>query len=120
MSFDQELQQMCEETPGSRAAAVMSVDGFNVVRHEHDPGGFDIEALFVEMSVAFNTVRTGMDAGAGGEPRTFEVDTDDGTVLIRTLSGEYFVTMFLAPGSVVGRGRYAMRRHWLPLVKELE
>ena len=120
MSFEQELRGMCEETPGSRAAAVMSVDGFSVVRYVQDPGTFDIEVLFVEMSVVFKTVRTGMAAGEGGEPTTFEVESEQGTVLIRTLSDEYFVSMFLSPEAVVGRGRYAMRHHWLPLVKELE
>jgi hypothetical protein len=35
------------------------------------------------------------------------------------LKDEHFVAALLGPGGLVGKGRYSLRRHSLPLIQEL-
>ena len=44
---------------------------------------------------------------------------DKGALVIRPLKDEHFVAILLQPGGMIGKGRYALRRHSQPLMKEL-
>lgn len=119
MSFTEELKAICEEVRGSRAALVMSLDGISVARHINGEGGPDVETLIVEMVGPLCQAVRGAANTEGGSLKEMMLAFDNGCLLVRMLRDEYFAALYLDPADLAGKGRYALRRHSLPLLKEL-
>jgi predicted regulator of Ras-like GTPase activity (Roadblock/LC7/MglB family) len=119
MSFQDELKQICNEVPGCWASVLMNLDGLVVHRHLAEDVGMDDEVLLVELTGSMKQALQATISAEGGELGEFSVSFDRGTVVARMLKDEHFVAALLGPGGLVGKGRYALRRHSLPLIQEL-
>lgn len=119
MSFQGELEAICAEVPGSQTATVMSLDGIAVANHSVAEPALDTEALFVELVGPLKQAISAMGAVDAGQLDVLELAARQGVVLVRMLSEEHFVSLLLAPDALVGRGRYALRRHSPSLRREL-
>ena len=119
MSFQSELEAICEEVPGCRTAWVMSLDGISVANHVVDAGELDMEAMLIELIGPLKQAIQVMQSVEAGDLATFEVASGEAKLLVRLLSEEYFVALVLKPDAIVGRGRFAVRLHSANLREEL-
>ena len=119
MSFREELAQICEEVPGCWASVLMNLDGVVVHRHLAQDVGMDDEVLLVELTSSMKQALQATTRSDGGELGEYCVSFDRGTVVVRMLKDEHFVAALLGPKGLVGKGRYSLRRHSLPLIQEL-
>ena len=119
MSFQDELKQICNEVPGCWASVIMNLDGMVVHRHLAQDIGMDDEVLLVELTGSMKQALRATNSAEGGELGEFSVSFERGTVVARMLKDEHFVAALLEPKGLVGKGRYALRHHSLPLIKEL-
>ncbi len=120
MSFQDTLEKLCRDVPGARAAWVMSLDGISVAQHlAGGLGEADLEALLVELGSPLKNLRRGLELAQAGLVRALEVQTERGVVVLRMLNEEYFVALILAPGALLGRGRFEIRHHAVELAREL-
>ena len=119
MSFFEQLEVMCAEVPGSRTAMVMGLDGIAVATHQATNDDIDTESMLIELIGTMKQATSALKAVDAGDLSTLELTTKKGTLLVGILNEEHFVAMYLAPEALVGKGRYAMRRHRLALRKEL-
>ncbi|MBN2494821.1 MAG: hypothetical protein JXR96_09550 [Deltaproteobacteria bacterium] len=118
MSFKEELEAICRQVPGSRAAMVMSMDGI-VVMKSASGAEVDIESLGVEIVGPLKLAAQAVQNTSMGDLATLELETQTGTLLVRQLLDEYFVALLLGPGALVGKGRYVLRVHGQALKDEL-
>jgi predicted regulator of Ras-like GTPase activity (Roadblock/LC7/MglB family) len=119
MSFREELEQICEEVPGCWASVLMNLDGMVVHRHIARDVGIDDEVLLVELTGSLKQALQAITSAEGGQLGEYCVSFDRGTVVARMLQDEHFVAALLGPGGLVGKGRYSLRRHSLPLIQDL-
>ena len=118
MSFQQELESLCAEVPGTRFAVVMSLDGISVANHQQREGSVDMEEMLIEMISPLKQAKGAMQAVQAGALASLEVATKQGTLLFKVLNDEHFLALMIEPDGLVGRGRFAMRQHDLALRKE--
>ncbi len=119
MSFQDELAEICNEVPGCWASVLMNLDGLVVHRHLAKDVGLDDEVLLVELTGSLKQALQAASSAEGGELGEFCVSFDRGMVVVRMLKDEHFVAALLDPQGWVGKGRYSLRRHSLPLIQEL-
>ncbi|MBW1808861.1 MAG: roadblock/LC7 domain-containing protein [Deltaproteobacteria bacterium] len=119
MSFQEELESICQHVPGCQSVVVMNLDGIVVGRQDNAESELDIEILLVELTSSLKQALQALVSIQGGEMAEFSILFDKGSLVIRLLEDEHFVAVLLQPEALVGRGRYALRRHAQPLVKEL-
>ncbi len=119
MSFQDELESICQHVPGCQSAVVMNLDGMVVGRQDNGECELDIEILLVELTSSLKQALQALVSMQGGEMAEMSILFDKGALVVRLLQEEHFVAMLLEPGALVGRGRYALRRHSQPLIKEL-
>ena len=119
MSFKQELEDICREVPGCWASVLMNLDGLVVHRHLAKDVGMDDEVLLVELTSSMKQALQATTSVDGGELGEFSVSFDKGTVVARMLKDEHFIALLMDPTGLVGKGRYSLRRHSLPLIQEL-
>ena len=119
MSFAEELEALCREVSGCQAALVMSLDGISVARHVSQDGSVDVETLLVELAGPLRMSLQALSRVDGGDLQELILGTAKGALLIRWLKDEYFVALFLAVDGLMGKARFALRRHGPTLIKEL-
>jgi|DewCreStandDraft_4_1066084.scaffolds.fasta_scaffold00303_35 predicted regulator of Ras-like GTPase activity (Roadblock/LC7/MglB family) len=118
MSFQSELQDICREMAGCRAAFVMSLDGISIAQEKRDPA-LDLETLLIELGAPLRQAIAALQAVEAGALTEAVFATEKGVLLVRWLREEYFVAMFCDPDAILGRARYVLRRHAGALLKEL-
>jgi predicted regulator of Ras-like GTPase activity (Roadblock/LC7/MglB family) len=116
--FTSELESLCAEVPGCQGAVVMSFDGISVAQHACG-SDLDMETILIELSGALRQTMQALSGEAGDDLQEVVITSKQKCLLVRLLRDEYFVALFLAPESLVGKGRYALRLHSLPLIQEL-
>jgi predicted regulator of Ras-like GTPase activity (Roadblock/LC7/MglB family) len=118
MSFEQELEAICNEVPGAQTAWVMSLDGISVANHDAKTNKLDAEILLIEMIGSLKQAFGALSSVSAGELNAMELVFGNGSLLVSLLNEEHFVALLLAPEALIGKGRYAIRRHTLALRKE--
>ena len=119
MDIQAELETMCQEVPGCRAAVIMNLDGLVVLRHVAEAGGLDDEVLLVELSSSVRQAIKAVASVEGGELIEFSMSFDAGQLVVRLLQDEHFVALLLDPPALAGKGRYVLRSRSLALINEL-
>jgi len=119
MDIQMELEQMCREVPGCRAAVIMNLDGLVVLRHVAEPGGLDDEILLVQLSSSVRQAIKAVASVEGGELIEFSMAFEAGQLVVRLLKEEHFVALLLDPPALAGKGRYVLRSRSLGLINEL-
>ena len=109
--MDEILQKIVEGTPCAKGAIIMGFDGITVeqwVRPEFREE-IDIESMAMEFSFRFLELRDATDSLEMGAISDITLKAEYGTVLVRVLSQEFFVTVLLENAAHMGKGRWMLR-----------
>ncbi len=109
--MDEILRKIVENTPGAKGAILMGFDGISVeqwVKPEYE-NDTDIESMAMEFSFRFLELRDAANSLEMGAISDITLKAEFGTVLVRVLSQEYFVTVLLASAAHMGKGRWMLR-----------
>ena len=109
MNFREELERICTRVEGALGAVILAEDGIIVERHAVDPA-IDLELASAEFAGATREMRRGTMAVDAGELDEVLVANRSRLTLLRLIGPGYYLLLFMAPGSLVGRGRYELRR----------
>jgi len=117
--FKESLSRVVEKTEGATGALIMGMDGIAVERvllPEGSDANMDVAAAEVT-SLVRSAMRAGTNTGLGATQELF-VHFEQGRILARMFSPEYFVVLTLKPDGNLGRGRYELRKAELRLARE--
>jgi predicted regulator of Ras-like GTPase activity (Roadblock/LC7/MglB family) len=109
--MDEILRKIVESTPGAKGAILMGFDGISVeqwVKPEYETD-IDIESMAMEFSFRFLELRDAANSLEMGSITDITLKAEFGSVLVRVLSQEYFVTVLLASPAHMGKGRWMLR-----------
>jgi predicted regulator of Ras-like GTPase activity (Roadblock/LC7/MglB family) len=109
--MDEILQKIVEGTPGAKGAILMGFDGITVeqwVKPEFQKD-LDIESMAMEFSFRFLELRDAANSLEMGMISDITIKAEYGTVLVRVLSQEFFVTVLLENAAHMGKGRWLLR-----------
>lgn len=109
MNFREELENICTRVGGALGAVILAEDGIIVERHALDPA-IDLELASAEFAGAAREMRRGTMAVDAGELEEILVTSRERLALLRLIGPGYYLLLFMAPTSLVGRGRYELRR----------
>ena len=109
MNFREELEGICARVEGALGAVILAEDGIIVERHLVDPG-IDLELASAEFAGAAREMRRGTMVVEAGELDEILVTSRARLSLLRLIGPGYYLLLLLAPGALVGRGRYELRR----------
>jgi predicted regulator of Ras-like GTPase activity (Roadblock/LC7/MglB family) len=115
------LRKIVESTPGAKGAILMGFDGISVaqwVKPEFE-SETDIESMAMEFSFRFLELRDAANSLEMGAISDITLKAEFGSVLVRVLSQEYFVTVLLAHSGHMGKGRWMLRSQALALRTDL-
>ena len=103
------LKNLVESIPGAHGAILMGFDGITVDQYLKTQET-DIGTLATELSVHFMDMRKTIDESLGlGQVSDISLRTEQGTVLVRCLSEEFFVVLLLDQAGNSGKGRWKLR-----------
>lgn len=115
------LQKIVEGTTGAKGAIIMGFDGITVeqwvkpqFRQE-----LDIESMAMEFSFRFLELRDAANSLEMGTISDITLKAEYGTVLVRVLSQEFFVTVLLENAAHMGKGRWMLRSQAAALSADL-
>lgn len=119
--MEETLRKIVEATPGAKGAILMGFDGISVEQwvKPQFADEMDIESMAMEFSFRFLELRDAADSLEMGAISDITLKAEYGTVLVRVLSKEYFVTVVLENASHMGKGRWLLRSHSKALSSDL-
>ncbi|PRP96495.1 hypothetical protein ENSA5_35710 [Enhygromyxa salina] len=107
--MDEILRKIVEGTPGAKGAILMGFDGIAVEQWLQPDSDTDIESMAMEFSFRFLELRDAANSLEMGTISDITLKAEYGTVLVRVLSQEYFVTVLLENAAHMGKGRWMLR-----------
>ena len=109
--MDQILRKIVEGTPGAKGAILMGFDGITVEQWVNPDfrDDLDIESMAMEFSFRFLELRDAANSLEMGMISDITLKAEFGTVLVRVLSHEFFVTVLLETAAHMGKGRWMLR-----------
>ncbi len=121
MSFAGLLREIVEGCGGGIGAVLMGSDGIPIEQVvagpiPQGPLADDLATAGVEFGRILDDIRKASDALSGGGVRETLVVLDRFTLLFRTVDGDIFLALVLAPDANIGKARYLIRRQ-LPAVR---
>jgi predicted regulator of Ras-like GTPase activity (Roadblock/LC7/MglB family) len=119
--MDEILRKIVESTPGAKGAILMGFDGISVeqwVKPEFE-SETDIESMAMEFSFRFLELRDAASSLEMGPISDITLKAEFGSVLVRVLSQEYFVTVLLSHAGHMGKGRWMLRSQANALYSDL-
>ncbi|PRQ04845.1 roadblock/LC7 domain-containing protein [Enhygromyxa salina] len=119
--MDEILQKIVESTPGAKGAILMGFDGITVeqwVKPQFE-NELDIESMAMEFSFRFLELRDAAHSLEMGMISDITIKAEYGTVLVRVLSQEFFVTVLLENAAHMGKGRWLLRSQASALSSDL-
>jgi predicted regulator of Ras-like GTPase activity (Roadblock/LC7/MglB family) len=121
MSFAGLLREIVEGCGGGIGAVLMGSDGIPIEQVvvgpiPQGPLADDLATAGVEFGRILDDIRKASDALSGGGVRETLVVLDRFTLLFRTVDGDLFLVLVLAPDANIGKARYLIRRQ-LPAVR---
>ncbi|NOZ84811.1 MAG: hypothetical protein GXP49_00835 [Deltaproteobacteria bacterium] len=109
MAFNDYLKQIYEKVDGSVACGVAGFDGLTVESYPKGQKGPNMESVTAELSMKIKEL-FGSFSGAGlGRPEELMLKSKESTILVRTLTNEYFLMLILDSQKAIGMGRYYLR-----------
>jgi len=114
------LEEIVKNTPGAKGAILMGFDGIAVMQHVAEGAeDTDIESMAMEFSFRITELREAAQSLEMGGLKDIMLRAENGTALIRVLSDEYFVAVFLGDTGHLGKGRWILRSNAASLADEL-
>jgi len=107
--FQDNLKRLVAETEGGVAGLLMGFDGIAVDSYSAPDGGIDIQTVGMEFSFILTQVRKAAEILEVGAVQEIAIRCASLTILIRTVSTDYFVALAIRPDGNFGKGRYLLR-----------
>ena len=121
--FAELLDSVLKGTPGALSITLMGFDGIAIETREADSsqggGASTWQAAAVELSHITSQLRTISEGMGTGSVEEVTINSAELTTVVRPLTDEYLVALSMAPGALLGKGRYLMRVAAPKLKKEL-
>ncbi len=115
--FAERLQRIHERLDDALAISLVGRDGIPV--ESLNSGGLDVEALAAELLTQVRSISGDQRELAVGPVRQFAVTTDKYSLLLGSLTDEYFLLLVLGEACSLGRARYELRRASLDFEADL-
>ncbi|MEM9291468.1 MAG: hypothetical protein AAGD01_07305 [Acidobacteriota bacterium] len=107
--YVERLQQISQRIRGSLALSLVDRDGIPVESVSSDPT-LDLELLAAELLLQVRAVGENHQDLAAGPVRLFSVTTDQRTLMVSSLTREYFLLLVLGAQSSYGQARLELSR----------
>jgi predicted regulator of Ras-like GTPase activity (Roadblock/LC7/MglB family) len=119
--FQAQLRSICSSVQGAVAASIMGIDGIPVTAYEVEGRGddLDVASLLVEYSSLIGQVQKSAQMFAAGGLEELSITSEHLTMIIRPVTGEYFLALAMRSSANFGKGRYLLRIHAPRLASEL-
>ncbi len=119
VSFFEILKDTVDGVDGAVAAVLMGTDGIAVDHYVRPGSDCDIEAVAVEFGRVVEEVKKAADLLDFGKVREiFFVGSEDGGIVIRPVSADYYLVVLLKRGANTAKARYLLRKAALRTGKE--
>lgn len=106
MNFEQPIQQLLENCPGARGAAIVDPDGIPVVVSPHDA---TMETLGAELATIVRDLAEAAREFRHGDLEQLAVFAEDAVIILTTIAAGYFLVLVLGRGGLTGKGRFLSR-----------
>lgn len=106
--FTERLQLVKDRIAGSTTLSLVAKDGIPV--ESVGESVLDLETLAAELMSQVRAVSQNHQEISVGKVRQFSVTTDRFTLMVGSLTTDYFLMMVLQPGANYGRARFELRR----------
>lgn len=102
------LKSIVDKIPGAKGAILMGFDGIVVEQYEGDAGS-NLEVIATEFSIRFIDLVKAASSLELGALTDITIKAEQGTLLVRCLSDEFFTIVLLAENGNFGKGRWVLR-----------
>lgn len=120
MGFKEHLKRAVDDVPGAMLCTLMGHDGIAIDTYETDLAiERDVSTSTVELTSLLAQVRQSTQGLKSGNLTELVVGGQDLCAIVRPVTDEYFLALFLASGANQGKGRYVLRAISPRLVEEL-
>ncbi|HVT07845.1 MAG TPA: hypothetical protein VHM31_14025 [Polyangia bacterium] len=111
--FRESIDKLLDRIDGAVSCALMGFDGITVdiaTKPDAAAAGMpDVQTLSMEFAHLIAQARRTLESVEGGGLEEFTLRTDKLTLVVRVLTGEYFLACAILPRANLGRARYLMR-----------
>lgn len=107
--FNEKLMDLIKNVDGSIGAILIGVDGITVSKYSTEEEYFDIEAVGIEFSVVFNDIKNVVASINGGKSDEIVIKSEKYTIIIKTITEEYFLALVLKPNAITGKGKFWLK-----------
>jgi len=116
--FLERLNEISNRIQGARVLSLVAEDGIPVESVSSEEG-LDVEVLAAELMNQVKTIGENHRDLDLGDVRQFSVTTQDRTLMVSSVSDNYFLLLVLGPEGSYGRARFELRRARLQFAKDL-
>lgn len=116
--FLEQLSQISNRIEGALALSLIARDGIPVESVSSDPD-LDLEVLAAELTSQVRAISQNHHEMDVGTVQQLAVTTDRLTLMVSSITPEYFLLLVLGPEGNYGRARFELRRARLLLEREL-
>jgi predicted regulator of Ras-like GTPase activity (Roadblock/LC7/MglB family) len=107
--FEALLKNLVDTTPGGMAAIVMDLSGIALESYSKEGAAVDVSVIGAEFSVVVGSVRRAAEMLESGEPSEMSIQTEKLGLVLRPLSGNYFLALATDPDVNLGKAKYLAR-----------
>ena len=108
--FSERLQQVADRIEGTRALALIARDGIPVEWIDPHGKNLDLELLAAELMSQMRAISNNHEELEVGKVRHLAVATDQMTLMVTSITEEYYLMLVLGPQSNYGKARFELRR----------
>ena len=121
MAFKEHLKRVVDGSQGALLCTLMGHDGIAVDTYETDASvEQDISTSTIELTALIRQVRSAAGGLKSGPLKELVVGGQQLMAIVRPLTDDYFLALFMDASGNTGKGRYLMRLVAPNLVQELE
>ena len=106
MNFEEPIQQLLENCPGARGAAIVDPDGIPVVV---TPNDVTLETLGAELATIVRDLAEATREFRHGDLQQLAVFAEDAVIILTTIATGYFLILVMSRGGLTGKGRFLSR-----------
>jgi len=106
VNFEDSMQQLMEECPGARGAAIVDPDGIPVAV---TPREDSLEALGAELATILRDLAEAAREFQHGSLNQCSVFAEEATIVLTTIAAGYFLVLVLGRDGPAGKGRFLSR-----------
>jgi predicted regulator of Ras-like GTPase activity (Roadblock/LC7/MglB family) len=110
MNFQDDLELLVKETEGARSALLMGFDGIPVAEYRLPEETAPIQDFMVECAQLTSSALKMFQGNQLGNLIEMVLSSGETKLILRVISPEYFVGLFINVDGNIGKGRYLLRR----------